>query len=656
MLGTDARMMADFWTKVISVFVVTTHAGLLAWSAFWHSPTFNELPHVPAGLSHWQYRMFHLYRVNPPLARMVATLPLLWCRPKTDWTNYGMGDFSREEAPMGIRFVKANGPDTFRLLTIARWACIPFSLLGALVCYRWATELWRPRAGLTALSLWCFDPMILGHAPLVMPDVPAAATGIAAAYVFWKWLRDPTWTGAFIAGSVLGTALLCKTTLLIFTMLFPMAWLTTRLCGASPWRDWFREAAMLGAALFAAVYVVNLGYAFSGSFQPVGSLRFQSRLLGGNPVRIPPVIGNRLATPLFANFPVPVPRDYLLGIDQQRTDFEKGDRCYLRGEWKEGGWWYFYLYGLLVKLPLATIGLFGLACALACRQLFGPRRLAETGHRAEAIDEILLPANKDIRAAGSPVGAACIGGSSRWIGDLCLVSPAVGILVLVSSQTNYTNHLRYVLPACPFLFVWISRVGALFTRRTPLLGALAAVLLTWSTASSLTAYPHNVSYFNELVGGPANGHEHLVDSNAAWGQDLLYLKRWLDGHPEARPIGLATIGWIDPRLAGIESTLPPVGSNRIDDTQADVDPRRLGPLPGWFVIDANFLHGTHWPTTAGEGTWQKFPARGEGPNFEYFTKFQPIDRVGYSMFVYHITREEANGVRAKLGLPPLEMP
>jgi hypothetical protein len=63
--------------------------------------------------------------------------------------------------------------------------------------------------------------------------------------------------------------------------------------------------------------------------------------------------------------------------------------------------------------------------------------------------------------------------------------------------------------------------------------------LLWSIASSLGVYPHSLSYFNELVGGPANGHAHLLDSNIDWGQDLLLLKEWLDAHPEASPLGLA---------------------------------------------------------------------------------------------------------------------
>src|SRR6187401_2420887 len=45
--------------------------------------------------------------------------------------------------------------------------------------------------------------------------------------------------------------------------------------------------------------------------------------------------------------------------------------------------------------------------------------------------------------------------------------------------------------------------------------------------SSLRVYPHELAYFNAFAGGPESGHLHLLHSNLDWGQDLLYLDRWL---------------------------------------------------------------------------------------------------------------------------------
>ena len=39
-------------------------------------------------------------------------------------------------------------------------------------------------------------------------------------------------------------------------------------------------------------------------------------------------------------------------MDLQKRDFERGYPSYLMGEWKHGGWWYYYLVGFLVKEPI----------------------------------------------------------------------------------------------------------------------------------------------------------------------------------------------------------------------------------------------------------------------------------------------------------------
>ena len=59
-------------------------------------------------------------------------------------------------------------------------------------------------------------------------------------------------------------------------------------------------------------------------------------------------------------------------------------------------------------------------------------------------------------------------------------------------------------------------------RRRPLAGLLVALALLWTAFSTLSVYPHQLAYFNELAGGPEEGHRHLLGSNLDWGQDLLF--------------------------------------------------------------------------------------------------------------------------------------
>jgi hypothetical protein len=192
---------------------------------------------------------------------------------------------------------------------------------------------------------------------------------------------------------------------------------------------------------------------------------------------------NRFTGTWLGEMPVPLPENYVMGIDLQKWDFERKMWSYLRGEWRLGGWWYYYLYALAIKVPLGTWVLVLLALLLG---------LFRRGYTAS------------------------------WRDELVLLAPIAVVLTLVSSQTGFNHHLRYVLPIFPFAFIWTSKVARAVELRHGKIATVAAAALLWSVESSLWYYPHSLSYFNELVGGPKHGHEHLLDSNIDWGQDLLY--------------------------------------------------------------------------------------------------------------------------------------
>jgi len=53
----------------------------------------------------------------------------------------------------------------------------------------------------------------------------------------------------------------------------------------------------------------------------------------------------------------------------------------------------------------------------------------------------------------------------------------------------------------------------------------------------------------------------------------------------------------------------------------------------------------------GCGRWPDIPT--DDWNYEYFLRFNPIATAGYSIYIYHITLDEANRVRRELGLAEL---
>lgn len=599
-----AHVKSSVWVLAL----LSIHAGLLAGGAALHSPTIDEVGHMAGGLGIWQAGRFDLYCVNPPLVRMIAVLPVLLDRPQVDWGKPQQHPVHRQEFELGRKLIADTGPRAFWYFTWARWACIPFSLLGGYLCYRWARELYGDAAGLMALTLWCLCPNILAHAQLITPDTGAAAFGLLATYTFWHWLKAPSWSSTLLAGVALGFAELSKTSWVLLFALWPALWLACRCTrpapSPGPWRR--VEIAQLALILTTAVYFINLGFGFDRSFTKLKDFRFVSTQLRSDEPITPgkPALNNRFGGDWLGEVPVPLPRYYVLGIDVQKHDFEANMRSYLRGELRDDGWWYYYLYALAVKVPLGT-------------WVLGFTAIILTQWR--------------------PVGTA------GWRDDLVLLAPAAALLILVSSQTGINNHLRYVLPALPFAYIAASRTAWVFSRPGWKAQLVVAGALFWSAGSSMWYYPHSLSYFNELAEGPLNGHYHLIDSNIDWGQDLFFLKRWLKAHPEARPLGLAYFGHFDPRVAGIEFELPPLvpRPEGRDRNPAVVTPT---PQPGWYAVSVNLLHGYTYTIADGRGGLKYL----DKPYVAYFLDFQPVARAGYSVYIYHLTADDCQAWQQSL--------
>lgn len=547
----------------------------------------------------WQTLRFDVFHVNPPLVRAVSGLPVAVCRPRYDWEHYSSRPQDRSEWRLGTAFVGANSPGMVRwCFALARWSLIPLLLVGGYFGYRLSREIFGNAAAVLFLALWCFSPSLLSWGATICPDSVAAALGVVAIYAFRRWLHGPTWISASMAGTCLGLLPLTKLTWIIAFGLWPLVWFiwtTPRwLCKAGEQSSQRPSLRQLVAILVIGLYVLNMGYLFDGTFHPLGEYEFVSQSLRGREVAanksVCAVSGNRFASTWLRGIPVPLPGEFVQGIDTQRYDFERGLPSYLRGEWQDHGWWYYYFYALAIKVPLGTWCLAGLA----------------TG----------------VTVVGRGYNAA-------WRDEMIVLLPGLAFFIIVSGQTGFSMHFRYVIPALPFFFVWIGKVARVFEmrrvtqRRLPIAVAVV-VAITWSVGSSLWIYPHSLSYFNEVVGGPKNGGEHLLGSNIDWGQDLLYLKDWLDKHPEVTLKGLAFFGAYPAALAGIPETPYPPSSPLLDNDTVEWDIWAQGECvkwgqgiePGWYVLSVNHLYD-------------------RSRRYRCFLDFEPVASAGYSIYIYH---------------------
>jgi hypothetical protein len=511
--------------------------------------------------------------VNPPLIRTLAAIPTWLSSARRDWSHYLGGQSDRPEFRVGWDFIANNGRQTFRYFTWGRIVCIPFSVLTGWLCYRWSSDLYGRRAGLVAATLWCFLPEAISNGQLITPDSGATCIGLAFWYSYWRWQRSPNWLGILVLAVLLGLAVLAKTTWLVAYPLVLLTWMAHCRHHSRAGNALTRWVPQLTTLLVVSIYVINLGYLFEGTGRRLGDYSFLSSTLRGETTG---AAGNRFADSWIAQLPVPLPKNFVLGIDMQKYEFDDKDYdSYLRGTWRKQGWWYYYLYGLAIKTPLGCWGL--LAMASLTRGERRPRFIAAP-----------------------------------------LLLPGLAIIVLVSSQTGFNHHLRYVLPAMPYLLILASRVFARFpvvcSRYSRARGRVAAALVCWSITSSLTTFPHSQSFFNESMGGPCHGPRHLLNSNVDWGQDVFRVRQWLEKHPEAAPLHYAPYCNFD-----INAAAPNAPWIRMTGY-----PLRAG----WYALSVNELNRPD-------------------QRYSTFSRLAPVAFVGYSTHVFHLS---ASDIRGHIGL------
>lgn len=598
------RLLCGTSYRLLLTLIVLPAMLLIGWLGWSSGPNPDEVGHLPAGCLCVEFGNFDLYEVNPPLVKSVAAIPVVMAEPKYNWSRFSDFPGQRTEWAVGRSFISTNGMKSFTWFAMARWALLTIWLIGTAVIARWAWELSGPAGSLAAVFAWCYCPEVMHWSATICPDSAAASMGVLAVWTFRTWLKDGRLPSAVLAGVTAGLAVLTKTTWLLLIPIFPLLALLRQ---QLPLRT---RALHLVLMSILALYVINSGYAFTRSFTPLKDYSFFSAALAGRTEdgqlrrRQDTYAGNRFADHWLGRVPVPLPGSFVEGIDLQKWDFEKGKSSFLRGEYKDTGWWYWYLYALLVKTPIGLLLLFPLAAAAR----FGGRSGVDRGQPTD-------PCARDETARSGDMERDSVPPLKRWQEDAIVLLPAVAVLALVSSQTGFTRYLRYILPCYPFAFVWLSRFFSPQLNPRPWLRRTGWVLLFWAAISGLKVFPHTLSYFNEAVGGPLNGPAHLRGASIDWGQDLLRVGEWCRNHPEATPLYVSVDAFFDVDVLGIESEHPPKLSA---DSGTPNTPMK--PPPGWYIISINRLHAPH-------------------SQINYLHPFEPVERIGYSTFIYHLTED-----------------
>jgi 4-amino-4-deoxy-L-arabinose transferase-like glycosyltransferase len=576
-------LSAARWAAKLSVpALLVVHVALALATAARTSVTVDEAGHIASGIAHHQHGTFASYRVNPPLTRWLATLPVVLLQNPPHLSPIADEPGRRPEGVYGAELATALGRRYPAIVFVARLANILWSAIGLWLVFAMGRRSFGFHGGLLAAGVYAFNPNLLAHAAVHTPDVPATVAILASTWALLRYLRAPTLRHALFCGALLGLAQLTKLSAIV---LYP-AWLAIGIIAARRATHGARRRLVHGVVIaVTSLVVLNAGYGFSGTAQRLDSHEFVSKTLTGKRAGAADPIGNRFATTALGRVRVPLPRDYVLGIDLQRRDFEGSLRSYLDGTWHDRGFWFYYVYALALKTPIGILILAAWATWHAVRERHVVRRVS-----LRAISLVVIP---------------------------------VSFFVFISSQTGFSHHLRYVLPVMPFLALGIGSLGPLL-RRAGLRRALVGGLTAASAITVVSLVPHELSYFNALAGGWQRGDERIIDSNIDWGQDLWRLAEWERHHRDGPPLRVAYFGGVDPHVAGLEYSLPP-----------------LEPEAGRFAISVNFVRGMRFVAVDGAG----HPILLREGSYTYFQRWEPAERIGTSIRVYDVTPAQAEEAR-----------
>ncbi len=562
----------------------------------------DEYAHVPVGVSHWQLGRFSLYRENPPLVRLLTSLPVWLSKPTLDYSRATHG--RRSEWQFGLDFMLSNPGRYDILIQRARCVVLLLGTLSATLIFWWVSEEHGGGAAAVCALIWLFDPTYMANATIATIDVGATFFGLLAVYTFWRFLKFPDWRRAVGCGVALGVAQASKFSLLTLYPAFLVLFVIARTRHFSQRRPHLARRPLRWLHLIAiyllSLLVLNTAYCWEGTGKPLGSFEFRSLLLSavGSPNADHPPAGNRFRGTWAATLPVPLPLHYVLGFDSQKWDEEIGFVRPAAGRlvrWRD---WYSPMETLAYKLPLGTLAL------LAFCLLYWLIRLRN--FRLETLASLI---------------------------------PALILLGTLCSQTGLNWIVRYSLPTVALLSISIGPSVAAGLKHSWIRLAIGACL-AWNLVSVASTRPYYLSYGNELIGGMTGAQRRFIGSNYDWGQDLYRLKRWADEHGVGDNLICTFFGAMDSNHVGLRDTDLPESFLRDNPRATRVktsDKRR----ETWWAVSSSILNGMTTKVTFENGITTFVVI--DSPSLRPESAFQ---RVGSTIFVFRVVHDSSTSLRS----------
>jgi 4-amino-4-deoxy-L-arabinose transferase-like glycosyltransferase len=632
-----AHSLTERASLVVLGIIMLLSASLLLNVAASDSAIMDELAHIPAGYSYVNQLDYRLNPEHPPLVKALAALPLLFAHVSFPTTISAWQTAINGQWDMGTAFLyQANDHRADTIIFLARIFPIIITLGLILLVYWWSRKLVGPLWALLPTFFVALSPNILAHGHYVTTDIGAALGFIATLYTLNTFWAAPSKKTLAIAGIVFGLAQLAKFSLVLMIpiagFLALMHWLGTirahhmRFSEMLSWRLLWKYVYSL-TLIFIIGYIVVWGvYAVFTAHYPierqVADTTFTLTSFAGGPHGS--LFSSCVAHPSarcmadldiwMAHIPgIRALGQYFLGVLMVMQRSDGGNTAYFLGNVGGGGWWYYFPIVFLIKetLPALFYMIIGAWAAL--------RRMRKTSTTL----------------------------AQRWWSYVSLHFPEFSMITIIVVYWTYSMRsplnigFRHILPTVPLLYVlatisikkWVVREDATNDEELPLRtmwhtlkkiarvsaqGMLIAVLVVWGCFETALAYPHFLSYFNEMGGGTWNGYHLVTDSNYDWGQDLKALDAYVKKN-NIQKIAVDYFGGGNPQYYLGDDVAIPWNSTMGNPADHGID---------WLAVSVNSIQSAKAHPLFDQNPANTYPWLSDWDH--------PYARAGTSIFIYRL--------------------
>jgi len=455
------------------------------------SVTVDEVAHTGAGVSYLQKLDMRLNGEHPPLAKVLAAIPLVLRGAHADYTHLSwtfsdsMFNAFLGEWPFG-HWLLMTWNDPHSTLFWARLPMLLLTLLLGVVIYTLGSRLSNDWGGLLSLTAYATTPAFLAFGPLVLTDMPVALFWVLTIWQLPNLWRDSGRGTVLKFGLALAGALLSKFSSGLLFIVVPVFALSLRLrplpgqpADEADLRAWRRRAwgNLIKGTLWAALFVYVVYFVLSWN-QSTDSFS---------------VIPHFPASPILRRLLMP-PWNYVRGVLSFALSALSRPTYILGHDYPHGVWFYFPTLFLL-KSQLAFLLLLVLAGGLAIVGKF---------------------------SAGKQFSAIASGMEMHW--RSIWISVLVFVTACMLNRLNLSiRHFSIALALSALLLAPLARVLRLLRGSSPRL-AIGATGLTVALAATclVTAveiYPNYLPFLNTLAMGKP-GYNLVNDSNLDWNQSL----------------------------------------------------------------------------------------------------------------------------------------